>query len=251
LNFFNKWIISVLVYIFIICTVVLLTVKEDILILFTPLMLVSVLGITTSLSINLTLHYKKSSKRFFKSYLFLTIGLATYTVAEIIWAVLDLIGQSPYPSPADPFYIIYFVFSIMFCVQMFWCRKNIITIYVKLAAVITSILFFGTYLIVTMENMNSDTFIIDTFFMALSSALIGTAVLVTITVWKAPKLKKVWIVLGIALTLNAIADLFYYVDTGAFLYSDISNIIWFGTTLMLFYGLYLHRFLYMHDWYER
>ena len=251
MTFLNKWIASVLIYMFIIYVVITNMVQEEILVLFTPLMLVSALGITTSLTVNLALHYRGISRRFSMSYLFLSIGFAAYTIAEIAWAVMDLQGLEPYPSIADPFYILYFTFSSLFCIQMFWCRNSLISKSVKTIAVLASLTCFGVYLLLSYQNFGSEYYVLDTMFMILSSILIGTATLASLSALKAPQLRKVWVLIGIALFFNSIADVLYYSATGDYLYSDMSNIIWFGTTLLLFYALYLHRFLYLSDGWKR
>jgi hypothetical protein len=66
----------------------------------------------------------------------------------------------------------------------------------------------------------------------------------TITALKAPKLQKVWVLLGTALLLNSFADILFFSNPDTFLYSNVSNIIWFGTALLFFYALYMHKFLY-------
>lgn len=243
--FFTKWILAVLIYIFSVYVALTVLFQEDFLIFSTPLMLISALGITTSLSVNLMIHYKNKSPRFAKSYFFLSIAFASYTIAELIWALLDVAGLDPYPSLAEPFYVLYFVGSGLFCIAMFWCRRDIISASVKATALAASFLNFTFYFFLSLDNWGSETFLIDTGFMVLSSFLIGTATLAALAAWRAPKLRKVWILIGAALFFNSIADLFYYSDTQGFLYSDVSNIIWFGTTLLLFYALYLHRFLYI------
>lgn len=139
----------------------------------------------------------------------------------------------------------------MFCMQIFWCRKQLVTRNVKLIAVGVTALYFSLYSVLAYENMQEEFFWLDTTFMVLSSILIGNATLAALTAAKAPKLRKVWILLGVALALNSVADIFYYSNTQNFLYADLPNIIWFGTILIFFYALYLHRFLFLHNALQR
>lgn len=251
MSFHSYWIFAVLVYMFSIYCLVSIFLAEEFLIIIVPLMLISALGITTSLAVNLALHYRDKSRRFFYSNVFLSIALAAYTVAEVIWAILELNGLEPYPSIAEPFYIGYFVFSILFCMQIFYCRKNLISNNVKGIASGIALLTFTVYMIFAWNNIEEETFWLDTLFMVLSSLLIGHATMAALTAWKAPKLRKVWLILGIALALNSIADIFYYSNTQDYLYADLPNLIWFGTVLMFFYALYLHRFLFLTNGLER
>jgi hypothetical protein len=251
MNFHSSWIFAVLVYIFSIYVLVSVFLDEKFLIIIVPLMLISSLGITTSLAVNLALHYRDKSRRFYLSNLFLSIALSAYTIGEVCWAYFDMNGLEPYPSLADPFYVAYFVFSILFCMQIFYCRKNLVTLTVKGISITVSLLVFTVYMIFSWDNIGGETYWLDTLFMVLSSLLIGHAAMAALTAAKAPKLRKVWIILGIALALNSIADIFYYSDTQNYLYADLPNMIWFGTVLMFFYALYLHRFLFLYDGFQR
>jgi hypothetical protein len=246
INFHSSWILSVLIYIFLVYVIVTVFLGEDFLIIIVPLMLVSALGITTSLAVNLAQHYKDKSRRFYYSSAFLAIALGAYTIGETLWTVFDFILLiDPYPSLADPFYMVYFGASIMFCVKVFYCRKELITFKAKAISLAAGVTIFSAYLILAWDNLDYEYFWLDTFFMVLSSLLITNAMMATLTAMKAPKLKRVWMVLGTALALNSIADLFYYSNTQEYFYADFPNIIWFGTVLMFFYAMYLHRFLFL------
>ncbi|MHB1135554.1 MAG: hypothetical protein ACYCXR_04420 [Coriobacteriia bacterium] len=48
-----------------------------------------------------------------KQWLFVGLGVASFAVGDIIWTVLELhMGLDPYPSLADPFYVLQYVFFI-------------------------------------------------------------------------------------------------------------------------------------------
>lgn len=246
----DKWIIGVICYVFVMYAFVTRTFDESFLIAFTPIMLISALAITTSLTLNLVFHYRTKSRRFTTSYVFLSIAFAGYTIAEILYGVFDITGIDPYPSTiVEPFYGVYFVASSMFCLTLFWCRKELIQRRMVIVSILAAVAFFATYLILSLEYVDSEYFATSTIMMIMSSALLGSSTLTTITLWKAPQLRKVWMIIGIALFCNGIADISYYsnINNDHFLYSDVSNIIWFGTALMIFYAAYKHRFLYMRQ----
>ncbi|MHB8050741.1 MAG: hypothetical protein ACYDHQ_05930 [Coriobacteriia bacterium] len=48
-----------------------------------------------------------------KQWLFVGLGVASFAIGDIIWTVLELhMGLDPYPSLADPFYVLQYVFFI-------------------------------------------------------------------------------------------------------------------------------------------
>ena len=251
----NKWILGVVTYVFCMYTFSVFVFDEDFLIYFTPLMLVSALAITTSLIVNLIFHYHGKSQRFSRAYTYLAIGFAAYTIAELLYGLFDIHGMEPYPSLVEPFYMVYFAGSILFCIALWWCRRNLIPKYLLGVSAAVGVICFAAYMLLSMNATavtaaeNADYHLVSNIMMVFSSVLVGAATLTSITLWKAPQLKNVWLVIGVALFLNAIADIFYYsnINYGHFLYSDFSNIIWFGTVLMIFFALYKHRFLYMGE----
>ncbi len=246
----DKWMISVLVYFFVLFVFVVYDGVSEQTGEIITISFVSAIGISTSLIFVTMKHYKTKSERFSKSYLYLGIGFIGYVLAELLYGIFDSAGILPFPSPVDIFYGIYFVGSILFCLTIFWCRKNVIPHRVIITSIASSCAVFVLYVILSINYSNSfETFWACTVMMGLSSVLLGSAVLATITTLKAPKLRRVWVIFGIALVFNSIADILYYAgeNTGEYAYTDISTLIWFGSILMVFFAVYKHRYLYLKN----
>jgi hypothetical protein len=241
----NKWIMGVLVFIFLLDIFALYSFDED-LWLYSQISIVAVLAITTSLMIVLVLHYWNKSKEFATAYIFLTLSLASYTIAELLWGYFDSIGSETYPSLADLFYGLYFVNAILFCITFIWNKRCCMPFYIKITGIVIGTITFSLYLGLSANYLDYDTFVTGTIMMALSSILMGVAVTAALIILKNPKLRIVWIMYGIAFVGNSIADIFYYSteNMGVYQYTDWTNIMWFGTILLIFYGGFIHNYLY-------
>jgi len=173
--------------------------------------------------------------------------MSSYAIAEMLWGYFDSIGQETYPSLAEIFYVGYFIGAILFCITIFWNRRSIIPLWVKITGITSGVLCIVFYLLFSINHLDSDVFGISTFFMIQSSILLTTSLIAVLFTLKSKHLKKIWIIFGIVFTANSIADIFYYSgeNAGHYLYTDWTNIVWFSTILLLFYGLYTHRYLYI------
>jgi len=241
----DRWLACILIFFFLTYIFGTYTFDTD-LWLFVQMALISALVITTSLIINLILHYRTKSREFTISYIFLAVSIGSYAVAEILWGYFDSVGIDTYPSIAEIFYISYFINGILFCITFIWDKKHCIPLYIKAVGILFAVIIFSSYLILSQNNLTSEVFGISTFMMGLSSILIGSAVTASLIISKNPKLKKVWIMYGVAFVGNSIVDIFYYSgeNAGMFQYTDWANIMWFGTILLIFYGGFMHNYLY-------
>ncbi len=241
----DKWLIGVLI--FVACGYIFGTYTFDNdLPLFVQLTLVSALAIVASLVVNLIFYYRKKSKKFTISYIFLAVSISSYTIAEILWGYFESVGYETYPSVAEIFYVLYFVGAILFCVKIFWNNNCLMPKYIPLAGIGSAVACMVVYLLLSLYHVESEVFWVSTGMMILSSTLVGAGVTTTLFLLKSKDLKKIWIVIGMAFIANSIADIFYYTgeNAGHYQYTDPVNIVWFSTILLLFWGLYNHRYLY-------
>jgi len=241
----DKWFAGALVFVCLVYIFGTYVFVEE-LYLFVQISLVAAIAITTSLIINIILYYRKKSKNFTVSYIFLAISMGSYAIAEILWGYFDSIDQETYPSLAEIFYVGYFVGAILFCVTVFWKRRSFIPLWIKITGITSGILCTVFYLLLSINYLDSQVFGISTFFIIQSSILLTTSLITVLFTLKSKHLKKIWIIFGSVFTVNSIADIFYYSgeNAGHYLYTDWTNIVWFSTILLLFYGLYTHRYLY-------
>lgn len=243
----DKWIVGTLIFIFGVYTFGTFAFKQE-LGTFVQISIIAIIVIVASLALNTTLFYRGMT-RFSKSYFFLFISLFCYGIAEILWGVFDYVGIETYPSLGDVFYSGYFIAGILFCFTVFWCNRKIIPKHIMIIGILVGIICMTSYIALSIDNFDSDNFELGTVMMFQSSILCGAGVITAIYILKLKRLKKIWAAFGIALLCNSIADVFYYSseNAGNFSYSDPVNLVWFGTLLLIFYGLYKHRFLYIRN----
>lgn len=241
----NKWLICALVFTCLTYIFGTYAFVEE-LWLFVQISLVASLAITTSLIVNIIFFYRKKSKTFTISYIFLAISMSSYGIAEILWGYFDSIGYETYPSIADIFYVNNFIFAILFCITIIWKWRSFIPLWIKIVGITGGVISVITYLLLSINYMDSDVFLIGTLLMILSAALVSSSLITVLFVYKSTHLKKIWILFSVAFFANCIADICYYANenAGNYSYTDWTNIIWFSTILLLFYGLYTHRYLY-------
>ena len=243
----DKWIFGVLVFFSLMYIFGTFTFNEDIVI-FVQMSIVGALIITTSLIVVLFFHLKriKADRDDSKSYLFLSISMASYAVAEILWGYFDVLGYETYPSIADISYSIYYLTGILFCVSFFWKRQSFILFKTKVIGVLSSVLFFSVYIFLSLENVDMKVFLVGSTEMMLSSILAGSAIITIICISCTPKLRLVWVFFSIGYISNSIADIFYYSgqNRNYFEYTDWVNIVWFISILIFFYGAFIHNYLY-------
>jgi len=82
----DKWFAGALVFVCLVYIFGTYVFVEE-LYLFVQISLVAAIAITTSLIINIILYYRKKSKNFTVSYIFLAISMGSYAIAEILWGV--------------------------------------------------------------------------------------------------------------------------------------------------------------------
>lgn len=241
----DRWMISTLIFIFGVYVFGTFTFTKE-LEHFVQISLVSTLTITTSLIINLIFYYRRKSQKFTISYIFLGLSITSWGIAEVLWAHFEHIGSTTYPSTADLFYALNFVFAILFCMTLIWSwRKSILPQY-KIIGILSGLSLIVTYVILSANNLQSDTFVLGGIMTMLSAGLVVSSVITMLFVYKSIHLKQIWVLFSVVFLVNCIADVSYYSseNAGLFAYTDWTNLVWFGSTILLFYALYTHRYTY-------
>jgi PAS domain S-box-containing protein len=124
--------------------------------------------ILVDLLIVLTLFY--ATKRSFKygkkvqvAWMFITFSFIVYTVGDILWTILELrIHQSPFPSIADGFYLIFyplFAIGIYYLSRFSFTKTEKLKIFLDMGIIIISVgLIFWTFLITPILSSGEDSF---------------------------------------------------------------------------------------------
>lgn len=247
----DKLLIFTLVFVFSVYIFGTFTFDED-LWLFVQVSLVSIIIITISLSISLSLYFRKKYIQYTIKYIFLTVALTSYGIAEILWGYFEYINYTQYPSIADLFYVLYYLFLILFCVSILYKQYSLIPTRIKVIGFGTGLLYMYTYTLSAINLFNSDIFLYDTFlysipFMVLGSIVISCSIVTTLFVTNLNHFKNIWRILVFAFMINGVADIFYYSSENIsnFEYTDLTNILWIVMLLLMIYGLNKNRYVFV------
>jgi len=201
---------------------------------------ISPIVITIILSFSLSRRYKKC--RFF-SYGHLVLGLAQLFLlfGEITWLLMSYLGLNHYESYPDIFYYLYNLMLLThpYVIMKFFKVKP--SQIAWLLFVLCILVGDSIYIILSHGHTDTDSFIFGLIFVTLTNAIIGSTILATLTL-KGTKIFRVWILIGVSLTINAIGDIYYYASENFSDWkpSDPVNIIWFVGYIILVYALIEH-----------
>lgn len=196
--------------------------------------------ITIFLSFSLSRKYKKSG---FFSYGHLVLGLAltALLLAEITWILMNYLDFSQYKSYPDIFYFLYniLLLSHPYIIMKYFNVKPSQTAWSLF--ILCIVVGNGSYLIFSDGYTDIESFTFGLIFVTLTNAIIGSTIMAVLTL-KGTKIFRVWILIGVSLTINAIADIYYYASENFSDWqpSDPVNIIWFIGYIILLYALIEH-----------
>lgn len=237
---FNKEIIIILSIFSIFFSIIVLWYSDEIPEDIYSMMHVSPIIITTILSFSLSRRYKKCG---FFSYGHLVLGMAlsSLLLGEVAWRLMAYLNMAQYESYPDIFYYMYNILLVIhpFIIMKFFKVKpsKVAWLLFALCMVVGN----SSYIIISDGFTDTDSFAFGLIFVTLTNAVIGSTVMAILTL-RGTKIFRIWIFIGVALTINAIADIYYYAsenfsDWGQ---GDLVNIVWFVGYVILLYALVEH-----------
>ncbi|MEM1552925.1 MAG: hypothetical protein QXH03_09710 [Candidatus Bathyarchaeia archaeon] len=198
--------------------------------------------------LSLERYWRKSKGQFSVVWLHFTCGLFLWFVGEAIWAGYALVlgVELPYPSIADVFWIsgyIPFFIALYLYVKLFgsaltkktFALSMIIT--AALTILVTSVLL--TPVLTAEENPTA--VVIDFTYPILDLTLFSVALLGLIIFWKG-KLGKSWLLIKVAISLNACADILFSWTTaqGTYYSGHMLDILFDLAYLFFLMAFYVH-----------
>ena len=173
------------------------------------------------------------TKNIGKALLILGLAFIFYSTAESIFLQLFIEDISPYPSSADAFYFIYYLMLLYFVFIIFKTFIKTTSNLGIISVAISVIMIFVLYYVVSIgENM--DYINLGGMFVVMS-ALIATSSTVIAVRLHNRGMKMIWITISIVMSMNAIADIWYYIleNIGVYEYNIFIDTIWFAANLLL------------------
>lgn len=185
---------------------------------------------------------------FGKAYLLLGIGYLSYTIAEITYYTLDILGHETYPSIADVFFFMLYPPIFIYLVLNIRFFKVKITKLQKIWGSAIPILALTAYvtlsLLVADTEMNFDfDFWFGFGFVTAASVVLSLSVLCA-SIVKQSMFGVILLLLTVGIFLNAVGDVWYYhlEVFGLFTDSHLVNIVWHVSNMIMVFGLYTHYF---------
>ncbi len=110
-----------------------------------------------------TIRSAKYGKQVQIAWMFIALAFTSYTIGDIIWAVLELgIHQNPFPSIADVFYLIFyplFAMGIYYLPRLSFTKTEKLKIFLDLAIIVISVgLIFWTFIIIPTLSSQQNSF---------------------------------------------------------------------------------------------
>lgn len=201
---------------------------------------VSPVVVAIILSFSLSRRYKKCG--FFSyGHLILGVALSSLFIAEIMWRLMDYLHITQYQSYPDIFYYFYnfLLLSHPYIIMKYFKVKP--SRFAWMIFALCMVAGTGSYVILSDGHTESDSFMFGLVFVTLTNAIIGSTVMAILTL-KGTKIFRIWILIGVSLSINAAADIYYYASENFSNWTpgDLVNIIWFIGYVILVYALIEH-----------
>lgn len=177
------------------------------------------------------------------SYVCLAVAYMAYAVAELTWFILDFQGVETYPSIADHIYSVYFIFSLahVFLTYRYFVRRIRRKELTITLGILGAILAGYIYHVVSLES-DMGLAIFGGIFVTFAAVLLTGTGLVVYKL-RNTKLFGAWALIGVAIAIGALGDLWYYpLDVlGEYDYGHPVDIIWVASDAILIFALSIHR----------
>lgn len=165
--------------------------------------------------LSLERYWRKAKGRFSVIWLYFTCGLFLWFVGEAVWAGYTLVlgVELPYPSIADIFWIggyIPFFTALYLYVKLFGgtLTKKMLALSMCITAALTILVTSVLLTPVLTAEENPTAAVMDFAYPILDLTLFSLALLGLIIFWKG-KLGKSWLLIKVAISLNACADILF------------------------------------------
>ena len=207
------------------------------------------ISLSSTLAVSITSFYISKryalTKVFGIAYLAYGIGYACYFLGELLYYLFSFyLGIDPYPSIADIFYFLLYPFSLIYLILniRFFQPRISKKIFVLLA--IIPIIFVSVYsfeALAELEETNFD-FFYGMIFVSAATTTLSFSIL-GVTIFRKSILGVAWLVLVIGISMNAIADTWYYfLEIFGFYYdAHPVTVLWHVASFIMVYALYSHR----------
>lgn len=184
------------------------------------------------------------AKVFGRAYFALGLGLTMFTLGEISYGALDLLGAETYPSIADVFFFLFYPLGLYHLVTNIKFFKPKLGIPIKAIIVIIPATIVLAYSYLSFNEIGEANF--DYYYgliFIIASATVLSAGILGAIVFRQGILGVAWLVLVLGIVLTTAGDVwYYYLET--FDQYDLThpvNLFWYASYMVIAYALYKHQ----------
>ena len=187
----------------------------------------------------------RGSPVFGKTYFALAVGFVLLFVGDLIYNYYDIVlGEDPYPSIADAFFIAFYAFAGYHIVKNVQYFKKDLSWIAKIGVVAIAVSMVAIYGILTIETLYGDpvSYSLSMAYVLSSAAVLALALLGAV-VFRNSVLGVAWGILVAGIFLYSVADVWYYYleEIEAYTLSNPVNTLWILSNAIMVYALYVHK----------
>ncbi|NND86492.1 MAG: histidine kinase [Nitrosopumilus sp.] len=180
-----------------------------------------------------------------KSYFSLGLGFTSYVIAELLYYSMEMIfGIEPYPSIADLFFFAVYPFTLIHLILNIRFFHSGFSNFQKIAVFIIPIIALAVYVALSISIPDAELgfdFYYGLIFVVAASVTLSFSI-VGAVIFKEGALGAVWLLLVIALMINAAGDVWYYhlEIFGEYFDAHPVTVVWYVANLFIVYALIKH-----------
>lgn len=187
----------------------------------------------------------RGSPVFGKTYFALAIGFTLLFVGDLIYNYYDIVlGEDPYPSIADVFFIAFYAFAGYHIVKNVQYFKKDLGWNAKIGVVVIAAVMVAIYGIMTIGTFYDDpvSYSLSMAYVLSSAAVLALALLGAV-VFRHSVLGIAWGILVAGIFLYSVADVWYYYleEIEEYTLSNPVNTLWILSNAIMVYALYKHK----------
>ena len=186
----------------------------------------------------------RGSEVFGKAYFALGLGLAMNCMGETIWLIYYFLGQDPYPSIADIFYLSFYGLALYHLTKNIKFFKAPLDLPTKITIIAIPIALVSAYSFLSLAEIGEANF--DYYYgmmYIVSSSVTLSAAILGARMFRKGVLGKAWLLLVLGIVLQTSGDVWYfYLEINESYYmTHPVDLFWYASYMTIIYALYKHK----------
>ncbi|MDH3515398.1 MAG: hypothetical protein OEW86_04240 [Nitrosopumilus sp.] len=187
----------------------------------------------------------KGSPVFGKTYLALALGFIILFAGDLIYNYYVIVlDEDPYPSIADVFFLVFYLFTGYHLVKNIKYFKKNLSVTSKIGIPVLALVMIILFGLFTIETLNEypRVFFMGILYVSASAAILSLAIF-GVTIFRNSVLGIAWFMLVVGIFFYAVADVWYYYleEVEEFTITHPVNTLWLISDMFIIYALYKHK----------